>query len=49
MAVIEALADFGSYQGQGAHLVIGQGERAICNSFDDRDIAELGRIPFRSV
>ena len=48
-ATIDALADFGKFQGNGAHIVVGQGNRTICNSFDDRDVEDLGGVPFRHV
>ena len=47
-ATIEALADFGKYQGEGVDVTIGEGARAICNSFDDNDVKMLGGIPFVS-
>jgi hypothetical protein len=47
--VIDATVDFGMYQGKGAHVIIGEGDRAICNSFDDRDVKEIGLVPFRRV
>lgn len=46
-AIIDALANFGEFQGNGVHVVVGRGPRAICNSFDDRDVEVLGRVPFR--
>ena len=46
-AKIESVVNFGSYQGNGVHIIIGEGDRTICNSFDDRDVQELGRVPFR--
>jgi hypothetical protein len=46
LATISRLADFGEFQGEGVDLVIGEGSRAICNSFDDRDVEELGNFPF---
>jgi len=46
LAIISRLANFGEFQGDGVDLVIGEGSRAICNSFDDRDVKELGEIPF---
>ena len=46
LATISRLANFGELQGEGVDLVIGEGNRAICNSFDDRDVEELGKIPF---
>jgi hypothetical protein len=48
-AKIAALADFGEYQGRGVDVIIGVGDRTICNSFDDRDVQKLGRMPFRHV
>jgi hypothetical protein len=48
-AIIDALADFGEFQGNGVHIVVGRGRRTICNSFDDRDVEVLGRMPFRHV
>jgi hypothetical protein len=45
--IIDATVDFGAFQGKGAHVTIGVGDRAICNSFDDGDVEELGAIPFR--
>ena len=48
-ATIHAAADFGKYQGKGVHVIIGEGDRTICNSFDDRDVEEFGGVPFRSV
>jgi hypothetical protein len=44
---IDDLADFGEYQGTGVHLIIGEGDRIICNSFDNRDVEKLGQMPFR--
>ena len=46
LATITNLANFGEYQGEGVDVVIGEGDRAICNSFDDLYVEELGRIPF---
>lgn len=48
-ATISSLANFGEFQGEGVDLVIGEGSRAISNSFDDRDVEELGKIPFGPV
>jgi hypothetical protein len=48
-AIIDALADFGKYQGKGVDVTIGEGDRTICNSFDDRDVEKLGGVPFLSV
>jgi len=48
-AIIDGLADFGEFQGNGVDVVVGRGLRAICNSFDDRDVEVLGRVPFRHV
>ena len=48
-ATIDATVDFGTFQGKGVHVVIGEGDRAICNSFDDRDVKELGCVPFYRV
>lgn len=48
-ASIADIADFGAYQGEGVNVVIGEGCRAICNSFDDRDVMQLGSLPFRCV
>ncbi len=45
-AMISGLANFGKFQGEGVDLIIGEGSRAICNSFDDRDVEKLGKIPF---
>jgi hypothetical protein len=45
-AFIAAIADFGPHQGCGVDLVIGNSDRAICNSFDDRDRDALGHLPF---
>ncbi len=47
LATIGGLANFGDFQGDGVDLIIGDGERAICNSFDDRDVETLGNIPFK--
>ena len=49
LATISRVADFGEFQGDGVDLVIGEGNRTICNSFDDRDVEELGRIPFTHI
>jgi hypothetical protein len=49
LATISTLADFGVFQGEGVDLVIGDGDSAICNSFDDRDVEVLGGIPFMLV
>jgi hypothetical protein len=46
LATISRLANFGGFQGEGIDLVIGEGNCAISNSFDDRDVEELGIIPF---
>lgn len=46
LATISNLANFGDFQGEGVDVVIGEGDRAVCNSFDDRDVVELGKIPF---
>lgn len=46
LATIAGLANFGDFQGDGVDLVIGDGDRTICNSFDDQDIKALGGIPF---
>ena len=46
---IDATVDFGAYQGKGAHVTIGEGDRAICNSFDDRDVKKFGVVPFRRI
>lgn len=46
LATISGLANFGDFQGEGVDLVIGVGDRAICNSFDDQDVKALGSIPF---
>lgn len=48
-ATIDALADFGDYQGSGVHITVGRGSRSICNSFDDRDVEDLGGVPFRHI
>jgi hypothetical protein len=48
-ATIDALADFGDYQGYGVHITVGRGHRSICNSFDDKDVEDLGGIPFRHI
>ncbi len=48
-ATIEAIVDFGTFQGEGVDVTIGEGVRAICTSFDNRDIEQLGGIPFRGV
>lgn len=48
-ALIAAIMDFGEYQGMGVDVVIGAGERTICNSFDDRDVERSGSVPFRLV
>jgi len=45
-AKIEAVVYLGNYQGYGVHITIGEGDSTICNTFDDRDILELGRVPF---
>lgn len=49
LATIIRLADFGDFQGDGVDLVIGDGDCAICNSFDDRDVKALGAVPFTLV
>jgi hypothetical protein len=46
LATVSALADFGEFQGLGVDVIIGEGDRAICNSFDDRDVETLGIVPF---
>lgn len=48
-ATIDALVNFGDYQGNGVHVTVGRGPRSICNSFDDRDVEVLGGIPFRHI
>jgi hypothetical protein len=48
LATISRLANFGDFQGEGVDVVIGDGDRAICNSFDDRDVEALGGVPFTS-
>jgi hypothetical protein len=48
-ATIDDIDDFGRFQGRGVHVTIGEGDRTICNSFDERDEKELGGVPFRSV
>jgi hypothetical protein len=48
LAKICKLANFGTFQGEGVDVVIGEGARTICNSFDDRDV-EVGGIPFIAV
>ena len=47
IGTIDATVDFGAFQGNGAHVIIGEGDRAICNSFDELDLEELGGVPFR--
>jgi hypothetical protein len=47
IATISSLANFGDFQGEGVDLVIGDGDRTICNSFDDRDVETLGKVPFK--
>jgi len=49
LATISRLANFGDYQGEGVDVVIADGDRAICNSFDDRDVEALGGVPFTFV
>lgn len=49
LATISGLANFGELQGEGVDLVIGDGDRTICNSFDDRDVEALGIVPFTLV
>jgi hypothetical protein len=46
-ATIAAVVDFGKFQGKGVDVIIGEGDRTICNSFDDRDVEKLGGVPFR--
>jgi hypothetical protein len=46
LATISNLANFGEFQGEGVDVVIGEGDRTICNSFDDRDLEALGGVPF---
>jgi hypothetical protein len=46
-AAIVAIADFGPHQGYGVDVVVGEGNLAICNSFDDSDVDKWGRLPFR--
>lgn len=48
-ATIGGLANFGKYQGEGVDVTIGEGDRTICNSFDDRDVKNLGGVPFLCV
>jgi hypothetical protein len=45
-AKIEAVVNLGKRQGNGVHITIGDGDRAICNTFDDGDVSKLGRVPF---
>ena len=49
LATVSRLANFGNFQGEGVDVVIGDGDLAICNSFDDRDVEALGGVPFTSV
>lgn len=49
LAIISALANFGNFQGEGVDVIIGEAARAICNSFDDRDVEMLGGVPFKPV
>jgi hypothetical protein len=49
LATISRLANFGDFQGEGVDVVIGDGCRTICNSFDDRDVEALGGVPFTLV
>lgn len=49
LATISGLANFGDFQGHGVDVVIGEGDRAICNTFDDRDVSVLGRVPFAPI
>lgn len=49
LAIISGLGNFGAFQGEGVDLVIGDNDRAICNSFDDRDVEALGSVPFTLV
>jgi len=45
--IVDAVVYFGSYQGYGVHVIIGEGDRAIANSFDDLDVKAMGQIPFQ--
>ena len=49
LARVSTLADFGAFQGLGVDVIIGEGDRAICNSFDDRDVEALGSVPFACI
>lgn len=45
---IDAVVYFGSHQGYGVHVTIGEGDQSISNSFDDLDVTAMGRVPFQS-
>jgi len=47
-ATILDIEDLGPLQGQGVHVLIGQSERTIINTFDDADVRELGAVPFHA-
>jgi hypothetical protein len=49
LATITHLADFGKSQGKGVDVIIGEGDDAICNSFDDQDVKALGGVPFTRI
>ena len=49
LGTISRLANFGDFQGEGVDVVVGDGDRAICNSFDDRDVEALSGVPFTFV
>jgi hypothetical protein len=49
LATITGLANFGKFQGEGVDVVVGEGPRAICNSFDERDLEAIGVVPFARI
>lgn len=49
LARVGTIADFGEFQGLGVDVVIGERDRAICNSFDDRDVEASGGVPFACI
>jgi len=48
-ARIDAIRHYGKVQGWGVDVGIGDGDRTIVNSFDDRDVRDefAGCVPFR--
>jgi hypothetical protein len=48
LAKVEAVVNLGR-QGNGVHVTVGEGDYAICNTFDDLDVLKLGRLPFHKL